>query len=458
MYIAKFEVNGRRISQVRAELYAPRAGLVSIGASIISSILPTVFSIDHDIGLALRIEIDKAQRLTIKWAITAEEHQESNLKRFVASVVRLEANGVGELRLPADSSSFDSMFSSPPHLRCKIDGVMSDVQGTAIACDIRLFDSLNQLIVDSVMLGKPFVYQANVRSIPFDLELVRQVKRNAAKINNSDVFPQSIRSSQRRIATQVENGVAVVEEFCATTTDGETWLSKSLSDSKSSMDRTLRQSSFNISSCPGAFEDEFASCLHSSWIFPLNAIQLASQSIDKTQLERFASWCPSLEISRLVGLLSNSDDGDTDSRLNNPKPTPAPNSGGDYCFVSYSHADTKTVQPVVQQANSTGLNLWWDAQIPGGSEWDAVLERQIENSKGLVLFLSSTAVESKYVRREVKYADAIGKGILAIELESGIELRFGLAMLLSQYQRLPFDKARVMDYLRYHLNGSAHRG
>jgi hypothetical protein len=458
MYIAKYEVNGRRISQVRAELHAPCARLPSIGASMISSILPTVFSIDQDIGLAIRIEIDTAQRLTMKWAFTADEHQEGNLKRFAASVLRLEANGVGELRLPVDSTSFDSMFSSPPQLRCKIDGALNDVQGIPVACDMRLFDSINQVIVDGVMLRKPFVYQANVRSIPFDLELVRQVRRNAAKITNSGAFPQSIESSQRRIATQVTEGVAVVEEFCATTMDNEMWLSKSLADSTNSIDRVLRQSIFNVSGSPGAFEDEFSSCLHSSWIFPLSPTQLASQSIDRSQLGRFASWCPSLEISRLVGLLADSEDGDADSCRNSPKPSPSPVGGSDFCFVSYSHADTETVQSVVQQANSSGLKLWWDTQIPGGSEWDAVLERQIENSRGLVLFLSISAVESKYVRREVKYADAIGKGILTIELERGIELRFGLALLLSQYQRLPFDKARVLDYLRHHYNGSADHG
>jgi hypothetical protein len=92
-----------------------------------------------------------------------------------------------------------------------------------------------------------------------------------------------------------------------------------------------------------------------------------------------------------------------------------------------------------------------DSHIPAGSEWDAILEERIQSCRAVILFLSNAAVDSKYVRREVKYADTINKPILAVEMEE-VRLRHGLDMLLSQLQRVnarhALDMAHLRDLLR----------
>jgi hypothetical protein len=53
----------------------------------------------------------------------------------------------------------------------------------------------------------------------------------------------------------------------------------------------------------------------------------------------------------------------------------------------------------------------------------------------VLLFVSSGAIESKYVRREVKYADALDIPLLSVLLEE-TPLGHGLGMLVTQYQML----------------------
>jgi hypothetical protein len=53
----------------------------------------------------------------------------------------------------------------------------------------------------------------------------------------------------------------------------------------------------------------------------------------------------------------------------------------------------------------------------------------------LVTFLSKKSVDSKWVRREIKFADLLNKPILAIRLEPA-ELKEGLGIVLNQYQMI----------------------
>lgn len=94
-----------------------------------------------------------------------------------------------------------------------------------------------------------------------------------------------------------------------------------------------------------------------------------------------------------------------------------------------------------------GHNIWFDEGIPGGAEWDSLIESKIAHCELFLTFISQTAVESKWVRREVKFADSENKPILAIKLEEA-ELKYGLKMLLSQYQIIDARKPAFPVELR----------
>jgi hypothetical protein len=108
---------------------------------------------------------------------------------------------------------------------------------------------------------------------------------------------------------------------------------------------------------------------------------------------------------------------------------------GNYIFISYQHGDSDKVLPLIQLLQGWDVPVWYDRNIPGAVEWDAWLEDRLSAASLVLLCLSPGAVGSRYVRREVKYADALGKPVLAVKLED-TELAHGFAMLLTQYQML----------------------
>jgi hypothetical protein len=92
-----------------------------------------------------------------------------------------------------------------------------------------------------------------------------------------------------------------------------------------------------------------------------------------------------------------------------------------------------------------GYRIWYDKGIPGGAEWDALIEERIQRCAVVVLFLSQAAVQSKFVRREVKFADSLDKSIVAIRLDRDIVASNGMAMLLQQYQAIDAATAFVAE-------------
>jgi hypothetical protein len=126
-----------------------------------------------------------------------------------------------------------------------------------------------------------------------------------------------------------------------------------------------------------------------------------------------------------------------------PSPTPLPADltlptlyeGRGHIFVSYRHTDLPRIVPILQRLQKNGLPLWYDRGICGGEEWDEVLERKIQDAGMILAFLSPAAVDSKYCRREIKFADALNRPLLVVNLEV-TALQHGLAFLLQAIQQI----------------------
>ena len=106
-----------------------------------------------------------------------------------------------------------------------------------------------------------------------------------------------------------------------------------------------------------------------------------------------------------------------------------------FLFVCYKREDMSRIKPILLSLRAWGCEVWYDKGIPGGAEWDAAIEERIKNCKLFLLFLSEASVDSKYVRREVRFADVCDKPIIGVKLER-VTLAHGLYMLLQQYQML----------------------
>jgi len=106
-----------------------------------------------------------------------------------------------------------------------------------------------------------------------------------------------------------------------------------------------------------------------------------------------------------------------------------------------------SIAPHLTRLSKWSYNIWYDKGIPGGSEWDAMIEHKVSQCQLLLVFLSQQAADSKWVRREIKFADSKEKPILVVRL-GDVALRHGLSITLSQYQMILESASDFSEELR----------
>ena len=120
-----------------------------------------------------------------------------------------------------------------------------------------------------------------------------------------------------------------------------------------------------------------------------------------------------------------------------------------YIFASYCHTDRETVLPLLEVMDSADYRVWYDEGISPASKWTAEIEDHISRCTVCIAFLSAPFVESKHCQREVELADNKQKVILPVYLEKGVELKYGLDLLLHKIQRINYsDIAEFMQKIR----------
>jgi len=79
-------------------------------------------------------------------------------------------------------------------------------------------------------------------------------------------------------------------------------------------------------------------------------------------------------------------------------------------FVSYSRQDKTRVAPLVAALEAVGWSVWWDPSIAPGEEFDALISKELETAKTLVVIWTPNSVDSRWVRGEAR--DAADRGVL----------------------------------------------
>ena len=110
-----------------------------------------------------------------------------------------------------------------------------------------------------------------------------------------------------------------------------------------------------------------------------------------------------------------------------------------YIFISYAHADSDIVLPILDKLDRAGFRIWYDSGIEAGSEWPAYIANHIKSCCIMIFFVSKASVNSKNCRREVNLADSQDKEILVAYLEDA-ELKHGLDLQLSTNQAIHRNK------------------
>lgn len=119
---------------------------------------------------------------------------------------------------------------------------------------------------------------------------------------------------------------------------------------------------------------------------------------------------------------------------------PFPTYQGDepYVFVSYSHDDEKEVFGEIRWLKDQGINVYYDVGIRPGKEWSDELAHAIKGCSQFLYFVTPKAVESENCRRELNFALAENRRVLAVHLRQtdvpdGIRLNLDNRQALFKY-------------------------
>lgn len=75
-------------------------------------------------------------------------------------------------------------------------------------------------------------------------------------------------------------------------------------------------------------------------------------------------------------------------------------------FISYQRSDEPRVARLVGLLEAAGLSVWWDKHLPGGGDWRAQIERELERARVVIVCWSQDSVGSAggFVRDEASRA------------------------------------------------------
>jgi hypothetical protein len=75
-------------------------------------------------------------------------------------------------------------------------------------------------------------------------------------------------------------------------------------------------------------------------------------------------------------------------------------------FLSYSSADSQTADLLVAALEQRGITVWRDISgVPGGADWLKSLAQALGESRAVLLLMTENGLKSKWVARELVYAD-----------------------------------------------------
>ena len=118
-----------------------------------------------------------------------------------------------------------------------------------------------------------------------------------------------------------------------------------------------------------------------------------------------------------------------------------------YIFISYAHADSALVLPIVRAMQEANIDLWYDEGIEAGSEWPEYIAEKVMNCSKFVLFISNAYLASQNCKRELNFAISRKKDILSVHLEA-VQFSPGMEMQLGTYQAI--FRSRFADDATFH--------
>jgi hypothetical protein len=387
------------------------------------------------------------------FCIAPEAHNEV-LRRTVGRFTQLDVVGESEVRFPCTQDQHDRLLAFP-RLRCRV-ALPVLTRGEAwFAFDFRIRPYLNELLAEAQALQHAISYHVNVEPIHADSETQREAARNALRVGQLTAVPLQLDQLQHDLAAKLRRATHVCEELLGVDTPAaQAWLEDALARRFRDQYGSYVKPDFTFEE--GAFEGSLDVTRHRAFFEPLRVDELCSAALTDDERIELLAWTPPTELAHL--LLSDAAERETVIGLQDFSGMPPAYDGTEpFTFISYKRADLERIKEIVSCVAADGHRFWYDKGIPAGTEWDALIEQRIQGCDAVILFVTAQSVKSKYVRREIKFADTLNKPIVAIQMEPEVDLVDGMAMLLNQYQYLDARSTSLTSDLHRALRPAVRR-
>lgn len=127
-------------------------------------------------------------------------------------------------------------------------------------------------------------------------------------------------------------------------------------------------------------------------------------------------------------------------------------------FISYSHRDTDEKDRIREHLTEVGFEVWTDDLIEEGRDWAEVVAESIKSSGCVVALLTEDAADSKWVGRELSYAEINETRIFPIlvrgEESKAIPFRLANHQFIDAREDFSTGIERLVDTLRTYLRST----
>ncbi|HET9254488.1 MAG TPA: toll/interleukin-1 receptor domain-containing protein [Pseudonocardiaceae bacterium] len=382
----------------------------------------------------------------------ASQSRSMELRRFLAPFTRLEALVSGSATFPVTRQDYDAVADDVPLVRCRAATPGFRAGSARLACDFRINSSLGSLLAQADSYGYRISYQVNIRFVNIDREQVRAARKNALEVRRLAGVSQALVAMQERLADQLLTARAVCEEYLAVDAGPAVrWLRDTLRHDFHQQFARLGFEPGSWDFVEGGYEEELA-CPAFPTADDFFIDELCAGAVPDNQVTTLLGWRPADSFADRFGDPGQADMPEARETAALPVNLPAAYPGDEpFIFVSYKRSDLDRVCPVMRYLQERGYRIWYDHGIRGGDDWNAILEERLTSCRSLVLFLSQAAIDSKYVRREVLFADSMDKRIISVCLEAA-QLRHGMGLLLPRYQIIEHRASDFPEQLVSALN------
>ena len=79
-------------------------------------------------------------------------------------------------------------------------------------------------------------------------------------------------------------------------------------------------------------------------------------------------------------------------------------------FISYAREDRDRVRAIAEAIEAGGYSIWWDQEIPPGSEMDDEIDKAINDASAIIVVWSESSIVSRWVKDEA--TDGVERGCL----------------------------------------------